>query len=45
MMAVDTGILSVACGVEVSVTIENSVADGDDHCIVVFETVEPAGSI
>jgi predicted hydrocarbon binding protein len=37
MMAVDTGILEVACGREIHVTIEKCVAKGDDHCLVVFE--------
>lgn len=39
MMAVDTGILQVACGAEIRVTIEKSVACGDDHCLVVFERI------
>jgi hypothetical protein len=39
LMAVDTGILQVACGREIRVTIEKSVAKGDDHCLVIFEAV------
>lgn len=39
LMSVDTGILQVACGQEIRVTIEKSVAKGDDHCLVVFEPV------
>jgi len=39
MMDVDTGILQAACGGEIRVTIEKSVATGDDHCLVVFELV------
>lgn len=39
MMAVDTGILQVACGGKIRVTIEKSVAKGDAHCLAVFELV------
>ena len=39
LMAVDTGILAMACGQEIPVTIEKSVAKGDDHCLVIFEPV------
>jgi predicted hydrocarbon binding protein len=39
MMAMDTGILEVACGRPIRVTIEKSVAKGDDRCLVVFEPV------
>jgi hypothetical protein len=39
MMAVDTRILQVACGREIRVTVEKSVANGDDYCLAVFELV------
>ncbi|MEJ2716401.1 MAG: hypothetical protein P8182_04570 [Deltaproteobacteria bacterium] len=39
LMAVDTGILQMACGQEIRVTIEKSVAKGDDHCLVILEPV------
>ena len=40
IMALDQGLMGVASGCKISVTVNRTLAEGDDHCEVVFEVAE-----